>query len=64
MNYNPFHGGYLVVPHVGISQKQFENAHVKYKDYVRDEYHSNEFYQVWVKEGEPAVLVKIKKNNV
>jgi hypothetical protein len=57
MNYNPFNGGYLVVKKQGISKKQFDS---KYKDYVRDEYHTNEFYEVWVK-GDDVVLVKTKK---
>ena len=61
MNYNPFHGGTIQITRVGISQKSFEN-NPKYKDYVKDEYHSNEFYSVFIcpSTGD-ALLVKLKK---
>ena len=62
-NWNPFHGGTLVVPKVGISLKTFENnKSTKYVDYIRDDYHSNEYYEIW-SNGTDAVLIKLKKKD-
>ena len=62
-DYNPFNGATITVKRKGITMKTFENNRsTKYVDYIKDEYQSNEHYEIW-SNGTDAVLIKLKKKD-